>query len=577
MSSRSKTSRNRQWLVLVLLLLGVFVRSAAADKRRVVVLSFDGDEKVVKKFHVAVVKLIRKSHTVVSTKKWESTAEEMSATSVNSKNIKKLAKKLRVDGVIEGSVKKRRDNYIIKLKLYSGATGEVTRKVDTKAEGTRLDGDASRDIKDELVDAIGELKSVKDSGGGDDDDDPIAKKKDDDKKVAKKDKDDDDEDKPKKSKKSKKDKDDDEDKPKKSKFSKKDKDDDEDKPKKSKFSSGKMDKDDDEDPIAKKKDDDKKVAKKDKDDDEDKPKKSKKRPKKSDDDDDDDGSKKKKVASKDKDDDDDDGVTERGESGAKLSGDEALAPANRAIDATFGISLNARRLAWKSDPDLVSSMGTAGVGRPPNYNGLPAPGAVLDIEAYPLAFGHKKTKSYLKDIGITAMYDRALLIKSKLNDGTELKTASERYLFGAAFRYPLGSLVVGGRLGYGRQLFEIAGADLPNVGYTMIEPGAFLKFPIAKLTFGLDLSYQLMLKEGQISDTTQYGKASVSGLDVDLSGDYPLTKNIFARGSIKVERIAYKFNGTGMLSTGRDSDPEQDVQGATDMYLGAAITLGILY
>ncbi len=565
LNSRSTASKSKFWLLLIVALtvMGVATRHAHAEgRKRVVVLPFDGDEKA-EKFHAAVIKLIKKSHTVVSTDKWESTAENLSASKVNEKNIQKVAKKLKVDGVIEGTISKRRDEYIIKLKLHAGSTGKEAGKVDTKAEGTKLEGGASKDIKDELITAIDDLKSVRGGGDGDDEEKPSKTKKDDD------------EEKPSKTKK------DDEEKPSKTKKDdEKTKKDDEEKPTKSKFGKKKDDeakKDDDEKPSKTKKDDEEKPSKTKKDDeeakkddekkDDEKPEKTKK------------GKKgKKDVAAKDKDGettDDDVSVS----AGAKITGVAAVSPGNRAIEATVGASFNARRLSWKADGDLATGSGVPpGMGRPHNYNGVPAPGAVVDITAYPMAFAHKTNGGQLANVGLNVYYDKALLISSQLGNGTKLKTAAQELSIGALYRYPLGSLVVGGGLAFGSKKFQIeAGSDLPNVNYSMIEPSAFLKVPLGKLTANVDLGYQLVSKTGQMTAGDQYGKAKVSGLDVELGVDYSINKALFARGALAIDKIGYKFDGSGTLATGRDGDMDQDVQGATDLYIGAMVTIGYLY
>jgi hypothetical protein len=570
-NSRSTPSTNRFWLGLgALLLVAGFATRAEAERKRIVILPFEGDEKA-EKFHAALIKLVKKTHTVVSTEKWESTAENLSAAKVNDKNIKKVAKKMKVDGVIEGSVTKRRDSYMLKLKLRAGTSGSVAASVDTKAEGTRLDGQASRDIKDELLDAIDNLDSVRGGGGEDEEDAKPAKKpkkgedEEEDAKPAKKPKkgeDDEDAKDAKPAKKPKKGEDDEDAKDAKpAKKPKKGEDEEDAKPagKPSKFGGGQL-----KDGKDAKKDDEVAALKTKKDDEEEEENPNPK-------------PKKKDVAATEE---EEDSISERAEPGVKLTGAAAVSPGNRAIDATIGLSLNARRLAWKADGDLPASTGL-GQGKPPNYNGVPAPGAVLDITAYPLAFGHKK-KGVLTGIGISAMYDQALLISSQTNSGTKLKTASNRYQFGGVFRYPLGqspnALVVGGRLSYGRQSFQIQqGSDLPNVNYTMIEPGAFVKIPLGKIVFNLDVGYQLISNTGQMTKGENYGKATVSGIDFAVSGDYALSTALFARAGLNVSRIGYKFDGSGMLTTMRDNDPEQDVKGATDMYLGAAFTIGYLY
>ena len=119
--TRSSSKAVRFWFVLVALLLLTGI--ANAGRKRVVVLEFDGDKA--EKFHADIVKLIKKSHTVVSIDKWNGAAEEMSATKLTDKNIKKVAKKLKVDGVVSGTVEKRRDEYILRMKLRSGVSGEI--------------------------------------------------------------------------------------------------------------------------------------------------------------------------------------------------------------------------------------------------------------------------------------------------------------------------------------------------------------------------------------------------------------------------------------------------------------------
>jgi hypothetical protein len=580
-SSRSNGSINKRVLVVALLLFGL--GTAHAEKRkRVVVLPFEGDEKA-EKFHSAVIKLVKKSHTVVSADKWEGAAEEMSATKLTDKNIKKVAKKLKVDGIIEGKVEKRRDAYMVKLKLRSGASGVVVGSVDTKAEGPRLDGTASKDVKDELIEAIGNLDSVRGGGGEDEEEEekPAKKKKGEDAE----------EEKPAKKKKGG------------------DAEEEEEKPAKSKFGSGKMSKGEDaeeEKPAKKKKGEDaeeEKPAKKKKGEDvaEEKPAKKKKgedvaeekpakkkggeeeevavKSKKGGEDEEEAPLPKKKkskeVAAKEGEE-----IEEKAEPREKMDAALAVSPGKRAVDVAVGLSFNARRMSFKADADLAAGAG-AGQGRPPSYKGVPAPGAYFDITAYPLAFGHKN-EGITKDIGVEIMVDQALLISSKDGDGNKLQTKAGRFAFGGVFRYPLGkgasAPVVGGKLLYGQQKFLIADADIPSVTYGMIEPGVFFKYPLNdKITLNTSVSYMLITKSGDITSSANYGKSTVSGIEAELGGDYSLTKAIFARAALKLETIGYKFKGDGMLTTGRDSDPEQDVAGARDTYIGASFSIGYLY
>ena len=204
-NSRSSDSRSRLCAIAVAacMVLGAHV-AEAGGRKRVVVLDFEGPKS--EKFHDDLVRLIKKTHTVVPTDKWNGAAEQLDAGTLSGKNVKKVAKKLKVDAVVEGKIEKRRDEFIIRLKLRAGKSGEqVGDTIDTKAEGPRIDGRAQRDLKDELVGAIDNVESNHFGADDDEDDTPVRKtrKTDDDedrpaKKTAKKPAraDDDDEDKP---------------------------------------------------------------------------------------------------------------------------------------------------------------------------------------------------------------------------------------------------------------------------------------------------------------------------------------------------------------------------------------------
>jgi hypothetical protein len=554
-SSRSKASTSRLLAAAVALVCALGATAIAGGRKRVVVLDFEGPHA--DKFHDDVVRILKKTHTVVPVDKWNGAAEDLGAAKATDKDIKKVAKKLKIDGIVSGKIEKRRDEYIIRLKLREGKSGAaVGGAIDTKAEGPRVDGKAQEDIKGELVDAIDGLAMNR--GGDDDDEDEKPAKRPPPKKDKADDTADDEDEKPAKRPPPKKDRADDADdadeKPKKA-FSKRDDD------KVGGDKVGKKDKaddaDDEDERPAKKPP--KKVAKKDSDDeaDEDEAPKHKKA--------------KKKVARGD----DDESVEAGSDDGDAMDKAVALSPAQRAVDAIVGVSFTARRLSFSSQSDLVS--------KPPGYKGNPVPGGMLDATIYPLAFGHKRT-DLLKNVGLTLMYDRVISLKSKdPASGMTLPTTESRYAFGAVFRYPFGSgerqPVVGAALTYGSQSFTISGTpDIPNVKYTIIEPTLTFRYPAtAKIILNVDAGLLLFTNTGDIQQKTSYGSATVTGFEGTVGADYLITANIFARVAVKYESIGFKFKGTGTQSTGRDGDPEQDVFGAKDNYIGGFATVGYAY
>jgi hypothetical protein len=589
-SSRSSILRSS---LVVFAALVFWMGHAEAQRKRLVVLDFEGPKA--EKFHADVVKLIKKSHTVLTVTKWNDQADDMGATAVTNKNITKVAKKLKIDGVVTGKIEKRRDEYIIRLKLRSGSNGGIVVSANTKSESARLDAQSQRDLKDELIAAIDELESNRGGGGGDDDeeDEPAPKKK---KKAAR----DDDED--------------EEEQPKKSGFGKK----------------GQMAAEEDPKALAKKKkaeqEEAKRLAKEEqarkkeeerkrkederarKEDekrkkDDDKKRKAeeaafaKARAKKAVDEDDDDAdpadeederpkkkTKKKRTAARDEDE-DEDSIEE--DADVDVAGSRDLSVAGRAVDAVIGMSFTRRQLRFDYAMDLAKP--------PPGYRQtVPVAGAIIDITLYPLAFG--KTQGPLRGIGFGVLYDQVLVISSQKKYSDEqgnqriatLETKESRWAAGPVFRYPLGKLVVGGSLTYGKQEFTVAQTlpnnqptDIPNVTYTMITPAAFVKFPVtSKIVLNADAAFHGITDTGAIqqSGMAGYGAATVTSYGVEGGADYMVTKNIFARASVRFQSISFKFKGDPTSQTNlRDSDPEQDVMGAKDTYFGGMVTAGYVY
>lgn len=600
-SSISSISTSRFVLVVAALL--VWSSVAVAGRKRVVVLDFEGPKA--EKFHDDLVKLLKKSHTVISTEKWNGAAEELDAAKVTEKNVKKVAKKLKVDGVISGKIEKRRDEYIIRLKLRAGTSGElVGNSIDTKAEGPRLDGKAQGDLKDELIGQIDELDSNK-GGGGDDDDDadskPSKKKKhaddadddDADAKPAKKKHSDDD------------DSGDDDSSSKHSAFSKQhdmkggDKvGDDDDKPAKKKKHDDDADDSDSKPKKADKKhkddDDDTKAALSTKHDDDESPLPKAEKRKHSDDSDDSgdsDDKPKKKVAKKDDDDDSGGSVSSDSDDSGDVDMAEALSPAHRAIDVAAGLSFTGRNLGFQYKSTLSTP--------PPGYKqAIPVAGGTFDATFYPLAF-NKKNKAVTSGLGLEVLYDKALKINSQkryidtngAGQVANLTTSESRLKIGAVFRYPLGkgasATVVGGKLSYQTKTFSILQTlpngdptDVPNVAYKMIEPEAFLIYPASpKLNINVNAGFLAVTDTGGMQKPTAYGAASVTGFELAGGIDFMVTKNVFVRGEALVQTISLSFKGDPMsLSNTRDNDPAtQDVTGARDTYFGGAVTLGYAY
>ena len=543
------SSKSSNWFsraVVVALLL--FVGFAHADRKRLVVLDFDGDEEAAK-IHKSMVKFLKKEHTVISVEKWNTAAEELGATKLTEKNIKKVAAKLKLDGVITANVEKRREDFIIRISLRSGATGAIVgSKINAKSDAPKLSKQTKSDLRDELFPAIDGLESVR--GGGDSsEEEEVEEEKKPSKfggKQMRNEEEEEEEETPKLSKK--------EEEKKRKEEEKKAKEEE----KKAKEDEEKRAK---EEKKKKSEEEEEALATKDSSEEEEesplpKPKKEKKS---------------KKVA---KSEEEEEGVEDSvDEPTGNMSRREALSPGNRAVDAVVGVSMNMRRMSFTYDQNI----GT----RPAGYKGKMVPGGFLDMTFYPLALGHKR-RDILKNIGATFMYDQVLLVKSQDAAGKELKSAQVRYAFGAVFRYPFSandpnSMVIGGRLRYGSQSFKISQpAPLPSVTYSMIEPGVFFRMPLmsGKLVLDVNAAFLGILDAGQIQKQDKYGGATLTGFEANLGADYHLADALFLRGMINFETIGYSFKKNGMLPAPMDNTK---VSGARDNYYGVVVSAGYLF
>ena len=151
------------------------------------------------------------------------------------------------------------------------------------------------------------------------------------------------------------------------------------------------------------------------------------------------------------------------------------------------------------------------------------------------------------------------------------------------FRYPFNktasSPVIGARVRYGRQAFKIQAPanglpPVPNVNYTLIDPGLFFKMPIGdKLVLNVQASFLAVTNTGQMQNTMQgYGSAKVTGFEGSAGMDYQLTRLIFLRGNLGFETIGFQFNDQNAAR--RDGGK---VKGARDSYFGGAVTAGYLF
>ena len=564
-ASRSNALRTLAWLAATVVALAIVLSpSPAAARRRLVVLEFTGPKA--EAFQDDVEKLLKKGNSVVPRKKWESAADDLGATKLNEKNVKKIARKLSIDGVISGRVEKRGSRYILHLQLREGKTGKTVAAPDIVERSPSLGVDGRDTIKTEMMPIIDDLPPAggddedDDEGGddddGDDDDGTSAKTKAAKAKAAKA-----------KGKGKGKARDEDED---------EDDDEAEDDGGGRKGWKGRGDNEDDGDD-----DDGGKAAKAAKA----KAAKAKaaKARSRDDDGDDDDGDDDRVAASGDDDSGDDSGDDgDDGDDSGDDGGDDDIAvggkvnltnPRRRAMDVAVGLSFTGRKLSFTTN--LMMN-------RPQGYDGGPVPGIYIAADIFPLAF-NRRNKGITRNLGISIVIDRVLSISSNLEKTGmvyELPTSEHHLAGGVVYRQPVGrSLQLEGSIRYNKRKFFIdrnnpallpADIDIPNTDYSYVDPGVGMAYVLGpKMVIGADARFLLITDTGEMQSPTQYGAATVTGGDVEGSFDYQVAPKILVRAAVRFTTIGYAFKGNGELTNNRDGDATTvDVSGARDTYFG---------
>ncbi|HUQ08382.1 MAG TPA: hypothetical protein VM261_38085 [Kofleriaceae bacterium] len=592
-TSRSIATPSRWLAAAALLLIVVLAPGLAEARRRIVILEFTGPKA--EDFQTDVEKMLKKSHSIVPTKKWDAAADDLNAKKVSEKNVKKVAKKLSIDGVIVGRVEKRGSRYILHLQLREGRSGKTVAAPDIVERDEGLSVDGRDTIKQELLPIIDDLPAAGgddddegDDEGDDEDDDVKPKGKGKAKGKAKTDDDDEDDD----------DEADDDDRGGRSGFGGRGKvrgggdDDDEDE-----GDDDGNDEDDDDGDVKPKGKGKGKVA------DAGKGKaKGKAKGKSSDDDDgsddegDDEGDDDRgddedddRVAARGggddddrgggDDDDEDDSDDDRGD-GDDEDDDLAVGgkvnlsnPRKRAMDVSVGLSFTGRKLSFTTN--LMMN-------RPQGYDGGPVPGIRLAADVFPLAF-NAKNKGFKRNLGLSFLYDRVLSISSnleKMDVVYELPTTEHHFAAGVLYRHPVGkALQVEGSLRFNKRIFSIdrnnpnllpADIDIPNTNYTYIDPGVSVKYMMSsKIVLGGGARFLLITDTGRMQEPDQYGGATVTGVDIEGGLDYKVGPKMLVRGVARLTTIGYAFAGNGELTNNRDGDAtDTDVSGARDTYFG---------
>lgn len=254
-------------------------------------------------------------------------------------------------------------------------------------------------------------------------------------------------------------------------------------------------------------------------------------------------------------------------------------PARPTLELGAGVSVISRDLSFSHQASLAMSE------RPLGYDGSPVGGLYLAGELYPAALAGRAGDGALGNLGVAFAFDRAMSVTSRHDDGAmerEFDTSQVRMGVGVRYRVMLGNTAVKAAAGYNKLSHDIdtggAALALPNVSYSYLDLGAGVRHPLTdRVAVTGDARYLNVLGAGAIVEADAYGAATVNGVDLDAGLQWRATDRISVRGGVRYLRMGFSFEGTGAMSTDLDGDPDQDVGGASDVYLGGYLLAGVAY
>ena len=143
-----------------LLVLGTGPGSAAAGSKRLVIQKIRGPSAAA--FYRDVLLVLEQRHNLVSNDRYDKYARQLGATRVNARNVRRVAQKLGLDGVIFGKVRRRGGKYLLTLTLRAGVDGQIIGTAIVETRRPQLNREQRRKMKRDLLDLIDQLSS---SGG----------------------------------------------------------------------------------------------------------------------------------------------------------------------------------------------------------------------------------------------------------------------------------------------------------------------------------------------------------------------------------------------------------------------------
>jgi len=226
----------------------------------------------------------------------------------------------------------------------------------------------------------------------------------------------------------------------------------------------------------------------------------------------------------------------------------------------------------------------------------PVPGARFEAEVYPLAFSNPKGGA--AGLGVGVEYDRTIRLNLTTSNqvGVAVPVKQSHYSLGLRYRLAFGKTATSPTLtlgaGYGKRLFSTDRSkltmdpaklditrDTPESEYTVIDPGMMFRLPVTKMVaLALGGRGMIITDAGPITRATSYGRAKVYGVEAVAAVDVVLGNRFALRFAGEFVQIGFQFTGVGALASGLDGDTTTtDVGGLADRSIGGSATLAVMY
>lgn len=231
-----------------------------------------------------------------------------------------------------------------------------------------------------------------------------------------------------------------------------------------------------------------------------------------------------------------------------------------ALDASLGPWLFSRNLSYTDNIfDQVRG-----------YSVFPAFGMAADLTWFP---GAHFSDGFFAHLGLTGAFQTSFGLSSSAEGSTaEFPTSAKAYSIGLVGRVPLGALEILPTFSYGQQSFEIdhanavtpKPANIPNVAYEYLRIGAGARVSLDdKWALLGSLGYRFVMNAGEIEDE-YFPKLSAGAVDLELGAAYRLIAGFELRLTLDMQRY--------FMSMNPDPGDPYVAGGAIDQWFGATLS-----